>query len=652
MAEMMTRLYSNLAGCDFSSDVAKVALNRSPNCVNMYKDYTTVDDEQCVQTRPGFRYLTKLFTYHGGHSTTPDNILSMFLFVKNNVKKLVIHAGNYLKVWNNFSTNPGDTPFVTVLYTNMSTINPASFVVFEDKLYINDGSNYLVYDGSTISPVSDNAFVPTTTISRLPSGGGVLYQAVNVLTPKRKNSFVADGTSTQFNLDTDLIDNASVRVFIDGVEIATTEYSVNYVSGYITFNTAPSVPLTEGQDNVVIEFEKAGSGYSDRIPNCTRNIVFDNRIFFTGNNSFKNAIFHCELNDPTYISDLAYYQDGTTDSAIKDFTVGNNLLWVFKEASQQNDTIFYHEPTIDTEYGKIYPSKQGNISAGCVSKCINFNDDIVFFSNLGLEGITGNIDQEQLISHRSTLIDSKFINESNYKDLKVVEWNGYLVCLVNNKLYLADSRQVWRGNRGYEYEWYYWLLSEEFLEYSDNINTLLSVNNELFIGTKKGAICVLDVDFIYDSVRDNSSPLGGNITIPLPGTESGTNESHIVNCNIYSCWQTPYDIFGDTNNLKTTNKRGGVAKIKTIQNGKIKVSVQTNRKDEKFIKEYSATGFDFNNIDFSNFAFTTKSLSYIVYKIKMKKFIDLTLKFYSDKEPFGLYDATLEVYKGSYIKRT
>ena len=108
----------------------------------------------------------------------------------------------------------------------------------------------------------------------------------------------------------------------------------------------------------------------------------------------------------------------------------------------------------------------------------------------------------------------------------------------------------------------------------------------------------------------------------------------------------------DTNNLKTTNKRGGVAKIKTIPNGKIKVSVQTNRKPEKFIKEYSATGFDFNNVDFSNFAFTTKDMSYIVYKIKMKKFIDLTLKFYSEDRPFGLYDATLEVFQGSYIKRT
>lgn len=643
MAELFTRIYTNLAGCDFSSDTAKVALNRSPNCVNMYKDYSSSDEGQCVQTRPGFKYINTIGVYRGGRTLTPQSILSMFLFKHNGNDILVVHANQYLLAWTNYPTS--DTPYVHELYSNMNPSNPASFVIFNNKLYINDGTNYLVYDGGTGSQatvVSSNAFIPTTTISRLPSGGGMLYQAVNVLTARRKNSFVADGESVDYYLDTTGLDADDVDVYVNDTQLPSTDYSVNRALGCITFNTAPASPLTAGQDNVVIEFSKAGTDYASRIPNCTRNIVFDNRIFFTGNSQFKNAIFHCELNDPSYVSDLAYYQDGTTDSAIKDFTIGNNLLWVFKEASQQNDTIFYHEPTIDADYGKIYPSKQGNISTGCISKCVNFNDDIVFFSALGLEGITGNIQQEQLISHRSTLIDAKFINENNYSNLKVVEWNGYLVSLVNNHLYLADSRQVWRGTRGYEYEWYFWEFNEEFFTYAGNINAILSVDNKLLIGTENGRICVLDETYIYDSIRNNAQQ----------GIIDEGDESLITKCNIYSCWQTPFDIFGDTNNLKTTNKRGGVAKIKTIPNGKIKVAVQTNRKEEKFIKEYSATGFDFNNIDFSNFAFTTKKLSYIVYKIKMKKFIELTLKFYSDKEPFGLYDATLEVYKGSYIKRT
>lgn len=625
MAEMMTRVYSNLAGCDFTNDTAKVALNRSPNCINMYKDYST-SDGQCVQTRPGFKFLTNF--YHSDYQN--QAILSKFLFEINNKKIMMVHAGFCLYAWDNYpeyySSINGSLEDMAI-YEKMNNEIPASFVIFNNKLYINDGKNYLVFDGETLKNVSEDAFIPTTTKNRTPLGDGFLYQGVNVLTPRRRNGFIGNGTSKEFFLDAVLIDEDEVLVYIDDKLQDTSTYSVNRVTGCVTFSEAPQAPSTTGQDNVLIEFSKKGTDYADRIPKCTRNIVFDGRIFFTGNSQFKNAIFHCQLNDPAYVSDLNYYQDGTSDSAIKDFTVGNNLLWIFKEASQQNDTIFYHEPTIDTEYGKIYPSKQGNISTGCVSKCANFNDDIVFLSELGLEGITGNIEQEQLISHRSTLIDSKFINENDYEKLKVVEWNGYLVCLVNSKLYLADSRQVFRGTRGYEYEWYYWELNQDFIEKYGKITSVLSVDEDLLIGTSKGFVYILDKSMIVEYTN-------------------GTEQS------IYSCWQTPYDVFGDTNNLKTTNKRGGVAKIKTIPNGKIKVSVQTNRKEEKFIKEYSATGFDFSNVDFSNFAFTTKNLSYIVYKIKMKKFIDLTLKFYSEREPFGLYDATLEVFKGSYIKRT
>ncbi len=616
MANMMTRLYSNLAGCDFTNDPAKVALNRSPNCINMYKNYADTQGN-CVQTRPGFKNLFN-FTVEEDGILTYLKINGMFLYQINNVKKLIVHAGKYLFSWD----YPNGSQYKRI-YNQMNNFK-SSFIIFDDKLYINDGLNYLVYNGTNIKKVSNDAFIPTTTISRKPSGGGTIYQAVNVLTSRRKNSFCADGTSKEYLLDVKLIDEDEVKVYINDTQVSSTEFTVNRVNGCITFNTAPEKPLTEGQDNVVIEFSKAGTDYDTRISKCTKNIAFDNRIFFTGNPQYKNAIFHCELNTPAYISDLAYYQDGTSDSAIKSFTVGNNLLWVFKEPSQQNDTIFYHSPVIDSEYGKVYPSKQGNISTGCIAECINFNDDIVFISPLGLEGMIGNIDQEQLISHRSSLIDGKFINENNFEDVQMVEWKGYLICLVNGNYYLADSRQKYQGVNGYEYEWYFWKhTSEEFLNYFGNPACLLSVNEELVIGTDSGYILALDESLNKD-----------------------------YNFNIYSCWQTLFDIFGDTNNLKTTNKRGGTAKIKTIPNGKIKVSVQTNRKPEKFIKEYSATGFDFNNIDFSNFAFTTKEMSYIVYKIKMKKFIDLTLKFYSEDRPFGLYDATLEVFQGSYVKRT
>ena len=114
------------------------------------------------------------------------------------------------------------------------------------------------------------------------------------------------------------------------------------------------------------------------------------------------------------------------------------------------------------------------------------------------------------------------------------------------------------------------------------------------------------------------------------------------------------DNFGYSNMNKTTNKRGGTAKIKTIPNGEIKISEITNkRSEEKYITKYSTTGFSFVDLDFSNFTFTTQNNSYIIYKIKEKKFLELELKFYSDEldRPFGLYSAIIEAFVGGYVKK-
>jgi len=43
----------------------------------------------------------------------------------------------------------------------------------------------------------------------------------------------------------------------------------------------------------------------------------------------------------------------------------------------------------------------------------------------------------------------------------MAEWLGYLLILVNHKIYLADMRQMFTGVLGYEYEWYLWDLEKD-----------------------------------------------------------------------------------------------------------------------------------------------------------------------------------------------
>lgn len=594
IGRMIKRAYSNFRGVDFANEPGIVNISRSPDALNVWKNYSDTQGS-CIETRPGY---TKLADF--------DNKINGF-YVYNN--QALIHSGTNLYLWSNFPDSPEQK---TLLKSDMNN-SRSTFAIFDDKLYISDGKYYLIYDNTLREVKDDSPFIPTTTIGRQPSGGGEMYQDVNVLTPLRKNSFWGDGTSTEYYLDATGIDSVS-EVKVDDTVVNSNDYTVDLIFGKITFNTAPSQAITS--DNVVVTFSKTISGYTDRISKCSKIVVFDRRIFYTGNPDYPNAIFHCELNNPQYISDLAYYQDGTDESMIKSLVVGNNILWVFKEANQQNDTIFYHTATTDSE-GRVYPNFQGNVSTGCYADAINYKDDIVFLSRNGLEGIANeDIDSRQLLNHRSSLVDNKMINENNYNMAMMTEWEGYLAILVNHKIYLADMRQMYQGILGYEYEWYLWDLGVE-------ICYLKEYKGKLYVGAENGSI------FVFGGTNDNGTA-------------------------IISYWTTPMDNFGQGNLNKTTNKRGGIAKIKTIPNGVIKVAETTNkRQEEKFIKKYSATGFDFSNIDFSNFSFVTNNQSYIVYKIKEKKFVELSLKFYSDEldKPFGIYSAILETFVGGYVKK-
>lgn len=451
-ATPIRRIYSNFRGVDFASDPSIVNIQRSPDALNVWKNYSDTQGA-CIETRPGYRRIAGFSNVING------------LHIYNN--KALVHIGTELRLWNNFPSAPSVTSPTVTIKSDMNNAK-SSYVIFNSKLYILDGVNYLEYDGTTLRDVTSIAYVPTTTIGRKPAGGGEMLEDINVLSEYRINSFIGDGTSTEYYLDAQLIDSVT-EVKVNGTVV--TNYTVNTTAGKVTFNSAPSAPAL-GNDNVTIKFRKQIPGYANRINQCTKMVVFDNRIFFTGNPNYKNAIFHSSLNNPEYISDLDYYEDGTDESAIKDIVVGNNILWVLKEPNQQNETIFYHTPIDVADYGKVYPVHQGNIATGCNSCAINYSDDIVFLSKQGLEGITGDINTEQLLTHRSSLVDSKLTNSNNYSDAMMTEWAGYLLILVDSKVFLADIRQMYQSVNGYEYEWYYWDLNEQITllkEYKGNL---------------------------------------------------------------------------------------------------------------------------------------------------------------------------------------
>lgn len=567
---LIIRNYNGFRGVDFSNRKDEIALNRSPDALNMWKNYKS-NNGKCIETRPDIELLEEY----------SDTIFGLFFYAFNGVTHRIVHSGDKL-----FQDS-------AVIYSNMAR-NKTQFFVFNNILYIKDGVKYLRYNGTEIKEVE--GYIPTTTISRLASGGGTLYEDVNLLQPLRKNSFCSDGASVDYILDVENIDSDyPVKVWVDGKEVS--NFKVNYTSSKITFNEAPKEPDTPGADNVVIQFKKEIKGYRDRIDKCTLVELFDNRVFFSGNPDYPNMLWHCSLENPEYCSDLDYYAEGTNDSMIKSIVAGNNALWVMKEPSQNNTTIFYHNPTVDADYGKIYPSVHSSISIGCMTTGINFNDSICFFSDRGLEAITGDVTTEQVLGHRSSLIDNKLLNESKYKDMSLIEWEGYLLVIVGNKVYLADSRAMVNINNDSEYEWFYWEFDKVITNTCVKDGVLYLCTEET---TKQG---IKHVIYTLTNAKD-------------------TRE-------VESYWCTLADEFKYPQYQKTTNKKGCVVDMEGAE-----VTISTKIDNNEFTKINT-----YKNIK-----------GYVVARIKKKKWKSIQLKFSSSK-PFSLYSSTLEAYVGSYVKR-
>lgn len=568
--ETKSRVYQTFSGVDFSSEEVKTY--RSPDSVNMWKDYNN-ETGKGIETRPGMTLLGQF----------PLQINGLFFYKIQDSLNVLVHSGTKLLRWNNYPDKPVQT---TELFSSMNPAKSQAFVC-NNILFIKDGINYLEYDG--INAKSVEGTIPTTIHLSTPSGAGTKFQDVNLLTSKRKNMFVGDGKTLEYMLDSQNIDNSNVVCEVDGeILVENIGFNVDRVNGKVIFNVAPS--KADGTDNVVITFSKTISGEADKIKKCTILSTFDNRVFFSGNQDYPNVLFHSELNDPRYVS--KFYNEGNDFAKIKALIPGNNSIWAIKEQSQDSASAFYHEPTNDYDYGKVYPSQQANISTGCVSTGINFKDDIVFLSQYGLEAISGNIGNEKMLAHRSTNVDNKMINETNYKQAQMIEFRGYLLVLINSKLFLADSRQRWQGN-DIEYEWYYWELPE-------NINFMKEYDNELYLGNSNGNIYKL-----------------------LGTTDNGVS--------IHSKWSTPSDSFGYEAYRKTTNKRGCIANIMK-KNSNIKVEVAIDGGLPEIVDTYS------------------DEKGYIVCRIKKKKWKRIQLIF-SSNEQFGLFLCTLEVFIGGYIKR-
>ena len=202
--------YSKFRGVDFSTDPILVDPGRSPWAPNMISDSGGNPEK-----RLGWRIEKQLV----------GRINGIYHLYADDADHFIVHVGSTIV------DNKGAT-----LKTGVNDDRSNGFVM-GGKLYLLTGADYLVYDGTTVKDVSEVAKVPVTSIANKPTGGGVSFDEINLLSPYRENWFAGDGSSKEYQLDATEIDGVESITVND---VAVTAYTVNKTTGKVSFTTAPA----------------------------------------------------------------------------------------------------------------------------------------------------------------------------------------------------------------------------------------------------------------------------------------------------------------------------------------------------------------------------------------------------------------------------
>lgn len=518
---------------------------------------------------------------------------------------------------------------------------------FNKRLYILDGKDIYSYeDGDeSVYPINaENGYIPTVTISRGSNGGGVPYEPLNMLQPGFYETFLtASSTQVLYRLSFGNLDYTTIKAWVmdsNGIwqeQIEGTHFKVNRGSGEVIFNNSPGLPPLTGEDNVKILAYRTVPGYRERITKCTNGTVFgvggaEDRLFLTGNPDYPNWDFYSEQYDPTYFPDTGYSALGSEQSAIVGYALVNNYLAAFKDGFDTSQSVFIRE-------GDLIVNENTNMTEPAF-KLINtlqghgviapyafgyLTQEPLFLTKSGIYAITAqDITGEKYSQNRSFYLNGKLTKEEHLENAVATVFNDMYILAVNDKLYILDGLQATRTDRSEPYS------TRQYVAfYCKDVPALCmwTDNDALWFGTSNGKVCMFNTDVEdLDSYSDDGKA-------------------------IYCCWETP-DLDGK---LFYKNKTFRYFAIRMMKALRTSVKLWSEKLGTwNFIKEDTASGvvFNFEDVDFTNFSFSTDSSEKVVHtKVRVKKVDKARFRVENGKlnEPFGLFDLALEyIESGNY----
>lgn len=589
-------------GVDLNNSPSNVDKSRSPAAPNMIRD-------QVGKVRKRMGYETKV-TAPGGAAINGVHHL---------LEETLVHAGAKL-----YRLSDTDGTWALTEIGAMANARSRSFV-FDQKLYLLDGTTYQVYDGETLAAVADSATVPTIIISRRPTGGGQSYQGLNLLGRKWTESFLGTADATVYQLTTkDLAEDAvTARVLnADGVwedKTEGTDFTVDREAGTVTFSTAPGASPVTGQDNVQITAAKVRDGYLDTINRCTIAAVYGvggstDRVFLSGNGDKPGVDWYSNFEDPAFFPDTNYTKLVRDGARVTGYTVLSNTLAAFIDGASDGRNVVVRSGVLDENGDAVFRVSNTMIGQDAVAPdtFCRTDKEPLFLTNRGVYAITAEeLTGEKYSQERSYYIASAIGAAQGRENACACTYGDFYALALDGTLYLLDLQQkTYERNSPYssfQYECYYW----------PNIpaRVLFLDGDALCFGTEDGKLCRFhtNVDDVTSYNDDGAA--------------------------IDAYWETS-DFDGKIFFHVKTFTGLAVRLAAAVNTGVVVYAQVRGMWKQVFSSGAKARYFDWSYIDFSKFTFSSDRTPRTLYgKIKLKKADKVRFRLQNNvlNEPFGLY---------------